>query len=99
MFVIKHLRTTRKEKSNKTGRVVSQWSARVAAVVSQTGDEMDGTRMSEILARDIEGRAQALWAAATELQPFTSPKQRKRRGLSFLSHKEGTELGKGNGTA
>lgn len=89
MFVIKHLRTTRKEKSNKTGRVVSHWSARVATVVSQTGDEIDGTRMGEIPARDIEGRAQALWATPTELQTFTPPKQRKRRGLSFPSHKEG----------
>lgn len=90
MFVIKHLRTTRKEKSNKTGRVVSHRSARVATVVPQTGDEMDGTRMSEIPARGIEGRAQALWATRTELQTSTPPKQRKRRGLSFPPHREET---------
>lgn len=51
VFVIKHLRTTRKEKSNKTGRVVSHWSARVATVLSQTGDAIDGTWMSEIPAK------------------------------------------------
>ena len=86
MFVIKHLRTTRKEKRNKTGRVVAHWSAGVATVVSQTGDETDSTRVSEIPARDTEGRAQALLATPTELQTFTPPKRRKRRGLSFPSH-------------
>lgn len=51
---------------------------------------MDGTRMSEIPARGIEGRAQALWATPTELQTSTPPKQRKRRGLSFPPHREET---------
>lgn len=86
MFVIKHLRTTRKEKRNKTGRVVAHWSARVATVVSQTGDETDGTRVSEIPARDTVGHPHR----ATE-----------GKGMGYLSHltRRGPELGKRNGTA
>lgn len=65
---------------------------RVATVLSQTGDETDGTQVSEIPAGDTEGRAQSY-------RPL--PLLSGGKGVGCHSHlpRRGPELGKRNGTA